>query len=100
MADIPAYIPNKLVIDAVRKDASKYGVNVNKYCDPAILDFIKFIPQKDADALKSSYDRRLDSGTKMTPELDALNRKEIKFEKELLSKLLEEWKKKTKVKCP
>jgi len=93
LASIPLYVPNSLVVEAARKYASEFGIDLKSYTDAQIIDFVKFIPQSEAAAFRKSYESRPDAGSPKTPESIERNRREYEKEKKMIKYLMGRWKK-------
>ncbi len=91
LAEIPLYVKNQWVIDFVRENSRSYGFDTAQYTDSQILDFVKFVPQSEADEFRRSYALRPDVGKANTPELVELNRREKEREKKMLGNALQRW---------
>lgn len=101
LADIPWFIPNIVVVDYVRARAKDYGYDTKDYTDEEILDFIRFVPQNEADEFRKSYESRPDVGEKTTKEQDEANRRAFEKEKKMLDKAFKDWEKHRKTSgCP
>lgn len=93
MASIPAWIPNSAVVQRARERAGEYGVDLSKYTDKQVIDFIKFIPQKEADEFERFYDLRPDKGTPQKPESIARNIREFTKQQKMIRDLMDRWRK-------
>ena len=91
LAKIPMYIPNIMVVKEARARAGEFGMDLTKYTDAQIIDFVKFIPQSEADQFRRSYESRPDEGSPKTPESTARNLREYVKEKKMIRDLFDRW---------
>jgi len=99
LVGIPFYIPKSKVISYVRSSAKEFGYDLKKCSDAEILDFVKFIPDDEADAFKKSYDSRPDAGGASNSASDAANAAAFGKEQAMISDWLKRWGKGKKKKC-
>ncbi len=91
---LPGYLPNKVAISFVRREAAIYGYDLKKYSDDEILDFIEFIPENDAAEFKKSLAEGPRKSDPNTPEIIARTRKEVALRRKIIDRVLTNWRKK------
>ena len=99
LADIPMWVPNSMVVSEARERAAEYKIDMTVYSDAQILDFVKFVPQDEADAFRKSYDLRPNVGDPKTPESVARNYREFHKQKTMLRDMVKSWRKNCEATC-
>ena len=91
LADIPWWVPQKIVRNGARQYAKEFGYDLEECSDDDIDEMINTVPNKKVDEFKKSYDRRPDAATPLSKETDSTNAKEYDFEKQLIDEMVKKY---------
>jgi uncharacterized protein RhaS with RHS repeats len=91
LADVPWYIPDSVIAGRAREYAKQFGKDLGNYTDDDVIDFIKHVPQDEADQIRNIYESLPDYGTQLTPEQRNDVHNKTDFIRKNVQKHLNDW---------